>query len=80
MVDLVTGALKMKKEEAWINYFSPLLTFLVWCNTYTTSLLFGTAMKATVGYITDYVTKPGLNTHSMFDTIHQIFEKKMKHC
>ena len=41
----------------------------------TTSLLSGTAIKATVAYITDYVTKPGLNTYSMFDTIRQIFER-----
>ena len=75
MVDPGTGALKMKKGEAWINYYSPLLTFLVRCNTDTTSLLSGTAIKATVAYITDYVTKPGLNTYSMFDTIRQIFEK-----
>jgi uncharacterized protein DUF6570/helitron helicase-like protein/PIF1-like helicase len=75
MVDPATGALKMKKGEAWINYFSPLLTFLVRCNTDTTSLLSGTAIKATVAYITDYVTKPGLNTYSMFDTIRQIFER-----
>ena len=75
MVDPATGALKMKKGEAWINFFSPLLTFLVRCNTDTTSLLSGTAIKATVAYITDYVTKPGLNTYSMFDTIRQIFER-----
>ena len=75
MVDPATGALKMKKGEAWINYFSPLLTFLVRCNTDTTSLLSGTAIKATVAYITDYVTKPGLNTYSMFDTIRQLFER-----
>ena len=31
-----------------------------------------------VAYITDYVTKPGLNTYSMFDTIRQIFEKNEK--
>jgi Helitron helicase-like domain at N-terminus/PIF1-like helicase len=75
MVDPATGALKMKKGEAWINYFSPLLTFVARCNTDTTSLLSGTAIKATVAYITDYVTKPGLNTYSMFDTIRQIFER-----
>ena len=75
MVDPATGALKMKKGEAWINFFSPLLTFVVRCNTDTTSLLSGTAIKATVAYITDYVTKPGLNTYSMFDTIRQIFER-----
>ena len=75
MVDPATGALKMKKGEAWINTFSSLVTYLLRCNTDTTSLLSGTAIKATVAYITDYVTKPGLNTYSMFDTIRQIFER-----
>jgi hypothetical protein len=75
MVDPVTGALKIKKGEAWINTFSSLVTYLLRCNTDTTSLLSGTAIKATVAYITDYVTKPGLNTYSMFDTIRQIFER-----
>ena len=75
MVDPTTGALKMKKGEAWINTFSSLVTYLFRCNTDTTSLLSGTAIKATVAYITDYVTKPGLNTYSMFDTIRQIFER-----
>ena len=75
MVDPTTGALKMKKGEAWINTFSSLVTYLFRCNTDTTSLLSGTAIKATVMYVTDYVTKPGLNTYSMFDTIRQIFER-----
>ena len=75
LVDLATGALKMKKRESWINTFSSIVTYLLRCNTDTTSLLSGTAIKATVAYITDYVTKPGLNTYSMFDTICQIFER-----
>ena len=75
MVDPATGALKIKKGEAWINTFSSLVTYLLRCNTDSTSLLSGTAIKATVLYITDYVTKPGLNTYSMFDTIRQIFER-----
>ena len=75
MVDPATGALKIKKKEAWINTFSSLVTYLFRCNTDTTSLLSGTAIKATVMYVTDYVTKPGLNTYSMFDTIRQIFER-----
>jgi len=75
MGDPATGALKMKKGEAWINTFSPLITYLFRCNTDTTSLLSGTAIKAMVAYITNYITKPGLNTYSMFDTIHQIFEQ-----
>ena len=75
MVDPETGALKMKKGESWINFFTPLLTYVCRCNTDTTSLLSGTAIKATVAYVTDYMTKPGLNTYSMFDTIRQIFER-----
>ena len=65
----------MKKGEVWINTFSSLVTYLFRCNTDTTSLLSGTAIKATVAYIIDYVTKPGLNTYLMFDTICQIFER-----
>ncbi|KAF8218686.1 hypothetical protein L208DRAFT_1348487, partial [Tricholoma matsutake] len=44
-------------------------------NTDTTSLLSGTAVKAIVTYILDYVTKPGLSTYSMFDTIQHIFDR-----
>ena len=39
------SALKMKKGEAWINTFSSLVTYLFRCNTDTTSLLSGTAIK-----------------------------------
>jgi len=75
MVDLATGAMKMKKGEAWINTFSSLVTYLFRCNTDTTSLLSGTAIKATVIYITD-VTKPGLNTYS---TLFVKYLKEMRH-
>jgi len=37
--------------------------------------LSGTAIKATVAYISDYVTKPGLKTYTIFDTIRSVFEK-----
>jgi len=41
----------MKKGEAWINTFSSLVTYLFQYNTDTTSLLSGTAIKATVIYV-----------------------------
>jgi len=75
MVDPLSGALKMKKNEAWLNTFSPTVTYLFRCNSDVTSLLSGTAIKAVVGYVTDYVTKSNLNTYSVFDTIRQVFDR-----
>jgi hypothetical protein len=75
MVDPETGALNMKHGEAHMNTFTPLLTYLLRCNSDVTSLLSGTAVKAVVAYVTEYVTKPGLKTHSVFDTIHSVFDR-----
>ena len=75
MVEPEMGALNMKKGEAQMNTFTPLLTFLLRCNTDVTSLLSGTAIKAVVAYVTEYVTKPGLKTYSIFDTIHSVFDR-----
>jgi len=74
-VDPKTGALNVKKGEPWINFFTPLVTFLLRCNTDITSLLSGTAVKAIVAYISDYVTKPGLKTYAIFDAIRQVFNR-----
>ena len=77
----------MKKGEAHINTVTPLLTYLLLCNTDVTSLLSGTAVKAVVAYVTEYVTKPGLKTYSIFDTIRSVFDRNseliggtLKHC
>ena len=74
-VDAKTGALNMKKGEAWINTVTPAVTYLLRCNTDVTSLLSGTAIKAIVAYISDYVTKPGLKTYTVFDVIRSIFDR-----
>ena len=74
-VDPKTGALNIKKGERWINTLTPIVTFLLRCNTDVTSLLSGTAIKAIVAYISDYVTKPGLKTYTIFDTIRSVFDK-----
>ncbi len=54
---------------------TPALTYLLRCNTDVTSLLSGTAIKAVVAYVSDYVTKPGLKTYSIFDTIRSVFRR-----
>jgi len=74
-VDPKTGALNMRKGEQWINTITPLVTYILRCNTDVTSLLSGTAIKAIVAYISDYVTKPGLKTYSIFDVIRSVFDR-----
>ena len=70
-----TGYLNLKKGEPMMNTFTYLLTYLFRCNTDVTSLLSGTAVKAVVAYISDYISKTPLKTYVVFDTIHCIFEK-----
>ena len=74
-VDPKTGALNVKKGEAWINTLTPLVTYILRCNSDITSLLSGTAIKAIVAYISDYITKPGLKTYSIFEAIKGVFTK-----
>jgi hypothetical protein len=74
-VDPKTGALNVKKGESWINTLTPIVTYLLRCNSDVTSLLSGTAIKAIVAYISDYVTKPGLKTYTIFDTIRSVFDR-----
>ena len=70
-----TGAINMKKIEPWLNTFTPLLTYLFRCNTDVTCLLSGTAIKAVVLYVSDYITKTSLKTHTIFDSIRSVFHK-----
>ncbi|KAJ3754419.1 hypothetical protein EV360DRAFT_5237, partial [Lentinula raphanica] len=74
-VDPDTGHINLKKTEPWINDICPPLTYLIRGNTDVTSILSGTAMKSCVVYIADYITKTGLKTHVIFDSIKTIFEK-----
>lgn len=74
-VDVETGALNVRKQEAWINTFTPELTYVMRCNTDVTSLSSGTAIKAVVLYISNYITKSSLKTHVVFEVICDIFAK-----
>ena len=65
----------MKKIEPWLNTFTPLVTYLFRCNTDVTSLSSGTAIKAVVLYVSDYITKTTLKTHTIFDSIRSVFHK-----
>ena len=65
----------MKKIEPWLNTFTPLVIYLFHCNTDVTCLSSGTAIKAVVIYVSDYITKTTLKTHTIFDSIHSVFYK-----
>ncbi|KAI0740376.1 hypothetical protein C8Q76DRAFT_592958, partial [Earliella scabrosa] len=73
-VDPESGALIMKKGEAWLNTFTPAVSYLLCCNHDVTSLLPGTAIKSVIAYVADYITKTPLKTHVMFQAVQQVFE------
>ncbi len=74
-VEVETGHINLKKHEAWINTFTPLLTYLMRCNTDVSSLHSGTEIKAVLIYVSDYITKPALKTHVFFDVIKSVFQR-----
>ena len=75
-VDPIDGSITFKKMEEWINTFTPILSYLLRCNSDVSSLLSGTAIKAIVAYVTDYITKVPLKTYAMFDTVRNVFTRK----
>lgn len=65
----------MKKREKWLNTFSYLVTYLFRCNTDITSLRSGTAINGVLLYVSNYVTKPALKTHVIFETVRSMFQR-----
>ena len=70
-----SGSLNIKKHEKWINFITPALTYIMRCNTDVTCMWSGTALKAVIMYISDYITKSSLKTHVMFEAIRNVFDK-----
>jgi hypothetical protein len=73
-----TGALSLKKLESMINTVSPVISYLFRGNTDVTNLRSGTALKAVVLYVTDYITKVSLKTHTIFDVVRNIFRDNVE--
>ena len=74
-IDPETGSINMKKSESWLNTVTYVVTYLFRCNTDITSLRSGTAIKGVLLYVSNYVTKPALKTHVIFETVHSMFQK-----
>lgn len=78
VVDFETGALRLRHLEPWVNDFSRLISYTVRGNTDVTCLLSGTQVRAVLGYVTDYITKPGLKLYQIFDTIRSVLDKNVE--
>ncbi|KAF8809762.1 hypothetical protein BYT27DRAFT_7093748 [Phlegmacium glaucopus] len=74
-IDDETGNISIKKKESWLNTFTYVVTYLFRCNTDITSLRSGTAIKGVLLYVSNYVTKPALKTHVIFDTVRSMFQR-----
>jgi hypothetical protein len=70
-----TGALNIKKGESMLNTVTAEATYLIRSNTDVTSLLSGTAIKAVVAYVSDYISKPGLKTYLIFEAVKSVFNQ-----
>ncbi|KAJ3552729.1 hypothetical protein NM688_g3999 [Phlebia brevispora] len=75
--DYESGAIRLKKGERWLNTFNIVLTYLLRCNTDVTSLLSGTQVKAVMAYVTDYITKMSLKTHTLFETVRSVLDRNL---
>ncbi|XP_006462337.1 hypothetical protein AGABI2DRAFT_54171, partial [Agaricus bisporus var. bisporus H97] len=75
VVDRTDGRIELRKREPMMNTFSTLLTYVLRCNLDVTCILTGTAVKALVAYITDYISKAGLNTHHVFKAAYDVLIK-----
>ncbi|KAE9401655.1 hypothetical protein BT96DRAFT_780490, partial [Gymnopus androsaceus JB14] len=76
IVDTDTGHIDMKKNEPWLNTVAYIImTYLLRCNADVTLLLSGTAIKAVIAYITDYISKNLPKTYMVFETIKAVYTR-----
>jgi hypothetical protein len=69
------GHINLKKREPNMNTFAKVITYFSRSNTDVGSLLSGTAVKAVVSYVSDYVSKLGLKTYQAFASVFDVFQR-----
>ncbi|KAJ7758274.1 hypothetical protein B0H16DRAFT_1313890, partial [Mycena metata] len=68
------GHISVRHIEPMMNPINPVLTYFSRCNTDVTSLLSGTAVKAVIAYVSDYVSKISLKSYQLFASVFQVFK------
>ncbi|KAJ7137594.1 hypothetical protein C8R43DRAFT_1089383 [Mycena crocata] len=66
------GHIDMRHLEPMMNTVNSTLTYLVRSNSDVTSMLSGTAVKAVVSYVSDYISKMSLKSFQMFASVYQV--------
>ncbi|KAJ7171224.1 hypothetical protein C8R46DRAFT_1162191 [Mycena filopes] len=69
------GHLNLRHREPQLNTISQIITYFSRCNTDCTSLLSGTAIKAVISYVSDYISKLGLKSYQAFAAVFDVFER-----
>ncbi|KAJ3567450.1 hypothetical protein NP233_g6363 [Leucocoprinus birnbaumii] len=75
-VDREDGHIFLQKREPMMNSVTPLLTYVMRCNTDSSCLLSGTAIKSTISYVADYICKSSLKTYHVLKTACDVFQKR----
>ena len=70
------GYIELRHLDEMMNTFSYITTFLFWCNTDVTSLLSGTAIRAVIAYVTDYISKSPLKMYGMLESVKTVFDHR----
>ena len=70
------GYVQMKKTEEYLNTYNPTMSYLTMCNTDVTCLRTGTACKALIAYITDYISKSELRTTTFHECIKHVLRQR----
>ena len=68
------GHINVRHIEPMINPVNPILTYISRCNSDVTSMLSGTAVKAVISYVSDYVSKVALKSYQLFASVFQVFD------
>lgn len=74
-IDKESGAIRFAKSEPWLNTYNPVLSQCIRANTDVACILSGTQIKAILAYITDYITKSSLSTHTFFEIVRSVLDR-----
>ncbi|KAJ7709293.1 hypothetical protein B0H16DRAFT_1344639, partial [Mycena metata] len=73
------GYVSVRHQEPMLNTTNHVVTYLNRCNSDVTSLLSGTAVKAVISYVSDYISKISLKSYQLFASLYDVFTNKSEY-
>lgn len=74
--DSESGHFLLRKHADNLNEINPTLTYIMRSNTDVTPLMSGTATKAVIAYVCDYITKAAFSTYAIFSALKTCLGRK----